>query len=96
MKNKKGDIAVTLFVIMIVVLCGIALASFSYIDSSSGNIDIVPKIKEFYNMADSNELLKDPRYGILSDNEGQTISKTIEEIKYAYSVRERIEITYTP
>jgi len=55
MKNKKADIAITILVIMIIVLCSAALFSFYYVDvdRKSSGINSVVYLQHVYNIAES-------------------------------------------
>ena len=55
MKNKKADIAITILVIMIIVLCTAALFSFYYFDKKqkSSGVNSVVYLQHVYNVAES-------------------------------------------
>ncbi len=60
-KNKRGDIAITILVIGVIVLCTVALLSFYLIRGNQvkGVVNSVYSLQEFYNMADSVKYSKD-------------------------------------
>ena len=61
MINKKADIAITILVIGVIVLCTVALLSFSLIKNKQvkGVVNSTYLLRNFYNMADSVKYSKD-------------------------------------
>lgn len=54
MKNKKADIAITILVIGVIVLCTVAFLSFYMVSKKRlGGINDFSYLQEFYNIADS-------------------------------------------
>tara|TARA_Y100000310_G_scaffold343846_1_gene453456 strand:- start:487 stop:825 length:339 start_codon:yes stop_codon:yes gene_type:complete len=54
MKNKRGDIPITILVIGIIALCGIALLSFYLVQKKEANkIDLVFYLQHVYNEVES-------------------------------------------
>lgn len=53
-KNKRGDIPILILVVGIVILCGIALASF-YLsgEKNKGKVDLIFNLQEIYTLAES-------------------------------------------
>lgn len=72
-KNKRGDIAITILVIGVIVLCTVALFSFYLIRENQvkGVVNSAYSLQEFYNMADSVEYSKDLGLGVRSLYEGE-------------------------
>lgn len=65
-KNKRGDIAITILVIGVIVLCTVALLSFYLIrgNQAKGLVNSAYFLRNFYNMADSVKYSKDLGLGV--------------------------------
>ena len=74
-KNKRADIAITILVVAVIVLCTVALFSFYMIGKKKlGGINNFSYLQRFYNVADSIEYSGEELYGeykevIINDKE---------------------------
>lgn len=72
-KNKKADIAITILVIGVIVLCTVALVSFYLIRGNQvrGVVNSAYSLQNFYNMADSVKYSKDSELDVRTLYEGE-------------------------